>query len=449
MSEGNHTNKSSHHGAGQKDLGKQGPLSHQQDHGNDEHPSMNITGSHGTQLTARRIVLCVSGSVAAYKAIELARLLMRYGGSVKCVMSGAAAQIIRPDYFQWATGNKVITRLTGDLEHVQLADYDKADLIIAYPATANTLGKMANGIDDTAVATVLATGLGSNTPILACPAMHQAMYKSPAVARNVQFLRGRIKFLEPLMSEGKARAAEPEEVLEYVLGMYATESSALRSKKVLMTAGPTIEPIDPIRSVTNTSTGRTGVLLASELVSAGAEVTIIYGPGEVAPPVGAKIITVRTGRQMLAAVRGELQKKFDVIIMAAAAPDYIPEKISKTKIKSNKESLTVKLKRAPKIIDQIRRLQRDTLLVGFKAEANVSINTLVRSARRKLKESDADMIIANDIGTEYQKDTDKNQVFVVDRNTKASSASLPSSGRTSKQEIARFITKEIQKRINP
>src|SRR3990172_94297 len=182
-----------------------------------KHPSLDIVGSDGAELSGKKIVLCVAGSVAAYKSIELARLLMRHGASVTCVASDAATKLIQPAYFKWATGNPVITKLTGNLEHIAVADYKKSDLIIVYPCTANTLGKLASGIDDTPIATVL------------------------------------------------------------------------HGKKVLITAGPTIEYLDPVRVITNQSTGRTGVLLASELISAGAKVTMVYGPGREKPPSGVKL----------------------------------------------------------------------------------------------------------------------------------------------------------------
>src|SRR3990170_4998087 len=181
-----------------------------------KHPSLDIVGSDGAELTGKKIVLCIAGSVAAYKSIELARLLMRHGASVTCVASDAATKLIQPAYFKWATGNPVITKLTGNLEHIAVADYKKSD------------------------------------------------------------------FVSPNMIEGKAKAAEPEDVLEHVLKKFGF-SSVLHGKKVLITAGPTIEYLDPVRVITNQSTGRTGVLLASELISAGAKVTMVYGPGREKP----------------------------------------------------------------------------------------------------------------------------------------------------------------------
>ena len=138
-----------------------------------KHPSLDIVGSDGAELNGKKIVLCVAGSVAAYKSIELARLLMRHGALVTCVASDAATKLIQPAYFKWATGNPVITKLTGNLEHIAVADYKKSDLIIVYPCTANTLGKLASGIDDTPIATVLTVGFGSGIPIVMCLAMHE------------------------------------------------------------------------------------------------------------------------------------------------------------------------------------------------------------------------------------------------------------------------------------
>ena len=405
-----------------------------------DHPSLDIVSSHGVELTGKRIVLCVAGSVAAYKAIELARLLMRHGADVTCVASGAVTKLIQPDYFKWATGNDVITKLTGKLEHIKLADYNQSDLVIVYPATANTLGKLANGIDDTPISTVLTVGFGAKIPILMCLAMHESMYENSAVKKNIEFLKNKIQFLSPQMIEGKAKAPEPEDVLDFVLKKFGF-SSILQNKKVLMTAGPTIEYIDPVRVITNLSSGKTGVLLASELISAGAKVTLIYGPGNQEPPKGTKIINVTTNKEMLDATKKELKKKYDIVIMAAAASDYTPEKPSKSKIKSNKKLLTIRLKKAPKIIDQVKKSQKNVILVGFKAETNLSKSALIKSAKTKLKESNADLIIANDIGTKYQKNPDNNQIIIVDEKNTITS------GWKKKEKIVKIIRKEIEKKI--
>ena len=406
-----------------------------------DHPSLDIVSSYGVELSERKIVLCVAGSVAAYKAIELARLLMRHGADVTCVTSDAVTKLIQPDYFKWATGNEVITKLTGELEHIKLADYNQSDLIIVYPATANTLGKLANGIDDTPISTVLTVGFGSKIPILMCLAMHASMYDNVAVKKNVEFLKNKIEFLTPQIIEGKAKASEPEDVLEYVLRKFGF-SSILKNKKVLMTAGPTIEHIDPIRVITNQSSGKTGVLLASELISSGAKVTLVYGPGIEKPPKGAKTIKISTSKEMFDVVKKEMGKEFDIVIMAAAISDYTPENTRKIKIKSTKNKIKINLKKTPKIIDQIKKYQKNVFLIGFKAETNISKKELIILAKKKMKESSADMIVANDIGSiRYRINPKNNEVLIID------SHKVISSGWVNKEKIAKFIRNEIEQRL--
>ena len=406
-----------------------------------EHPSLDIVESKGTELSGKKIVLCVAGSVAAYKSIELARLLMRHGAKVTCVMSSASTKMIQPDYMKWATGNDVITKLTGKLEHISIADYKRSDLIIVYPATANTLGKLANGIDDTPISTVLTVGFGSKTPILMALAMHASMYENVAVRKNISFLKNKIDLISPNMIEGKAKASEPEEVLDFVLKKFGL-SSKLQGKKILMTAGPTVEQIDPIRAITNQSTGKTGVSLAKELVSAGAKVTFVYGPGNEKPPKGAKIINVVSSNELYNVVKNQLKNKFDIVIMAAAISDYIPKNPSKKKIKSSKTNLSISLKKAPKIINEIKKIQKNILLVGFKAETNVTNTQLIKSAKKKLKESSSDIIIANDIGiSRYKKNPQNNQIIIVD------SKKNIISGWMKKEKIAKIIRKQIELKL--
>ena len=404
------------------------------------HPSLDIVESYGTELTGKKIVLCVAGSVAAYKSIELARLLMRHGANVKCVMSNASTKLIKPDYMKWATGNNVITKLTGNMEHIDLADYKRSDLVIVYPSTANTLGKLATGIDDTPISTILTVAFGSKIPIVMGLAMHRSMYENAAIRKNIAFLEKKVDFVSPNMIEGKAKAPEPEDVLDFILTKFG-QSKILKGKKVLMTAGPTIEKIDPIRIITNHSTGKTGVLLASELVSAGAKVTLVYGPGITEPPKGAKIIPVQTVTDMFNEVKKQMNKKFDIVILAAAASDYIPKNKYSKKIKSTRNSLTIELKKAPKIIDHIKKLQKDVFLIGFKAETDISKKELVVRAKQKLRDSKADMIIANDIGKKYFKDTRYNELLIIDSKT------IVTIGRNKKERIAKLICKNIEKRI--
>ncbi len=405
-----------------------------------EHPSLDIVSSDGTELAGKKIVLCITGSVAAYKSIELARLFMRHGADVVCVASKAATDLIKPSYFKWATGNDVITKLTGGLEHIKVADYKQSDLIVVYPCTANTLGKLAHGIDDTPISTVLSVGFGAKIPIIISLAMHRAMYENPAVTRNIEFLKNKVSFIVPQFVEGKAKAAEPEEVLDFVLKKFGA-SPVFEGRKVLITAGPTVEYIDPIRVITNQSSGKTGVLLAKEFVSYGARVTLIYGPGTELPPKGAKVVRVETSKEMREAVRREMQRKFDLVILAAAVSDYTVEKPNKTKIKSTADRIVVKLDKVPKIINEVKKLQKDVFLVGFKAETNVSKEKLVALSRKKMEESGADMIVANDIGTRYKKNPNQNNVIVVDSKSKLES------GWKDKEKIAKFVANQIKRRF--
>ena len=404
------------------------------------HPSLDIVESNGTELTGKNIVLCVAGSVAAYKSIELARLLMRHGANVKCVMSNASTKLIKPDYMKWATGNNVITKLTGDMEHIKLADYKRSDLLIVYPSTANTLGKLASGIDDTPISTVLTVAFGSKIPIIMGLAMHRSMYENAAVKKNIKFLEKKIDFVSPQMIEGKVKAPEPEDMLTFVLKKFGL-SSKLKGKKILMTAGPTIEKIDSVRVITNQSSGKTGTLLAANLISAGAKVTLVYGPGTENPPNGVKLIKVKSVHEMFSEIKNCLKTKFDIVIMSAAAADYVPKNSSSSKIKSNKNEINVRLVKAPKIIDSIKKIQKDTFLIGFKAETDISKKELISRAKKKLKESKANMIIANDIGKRYKKDSSYNEIIVVDSE---SATHIP---RTKKERLSKIICKNIEKRI--
>ncbi|ABK78121.1 phosphopantothenoylcysteine synthetase/decarboxylase [Cenarchaeum symbiosum A] len=376
--------------------------------------------------------------MAAYKAIELARMLMRHGADVTCVASGAAMKLIRPDYLKWATGNNVITKLTGGLEHIRLADRGGSDMIIVYPATANTLGKLANGIDDTPVSTVLTVALGAGIPIMICLAMHESMYDNAAVRRNIGFLGGKVEFVEPLITEGKAKAPEPADVLGRVLDRFG-RSSALAGARVIIAAGPTIEKIDPVRVITSGSTGRTGVLLAAGMVSAGARVTLVYGPGREQPPAGARHVPVTTHAEMADAVYREVKKGAEIVVMAASVSDYTVRKPSKKKIKSGKGEITLKLSGTPKIIDRIKGIRPGVFLVGFKAEADVSDGELEAAAARKMRESGSDMMIANDVGAAYLRDPDRNRVLVLSQGGKRWSR------RTGKERIAAMIIREIGK----
>ena len=246
------------------------------------HSSKDIIGTRGNLLKNKKIVLCVCGSVAAYKAIDFARLLMRHGANVFPVISHSATMLLHPNYLIWATGNNVVTNLTANMEHIELADYNKSDLIIIYPCTANTIGKFANGIDDTPITSILSVGLGSKIPIFIAPAMHEAMYDNRLVIDNIFKLKKLgINFLEPDISEGKAKIIQPDQALKSIQDFFTKNSKKqkllLSDKNILITSGGTMEYIDPIRVITNLSSGKMGLAIVRECLKQGAKVTHILG----------------------------------------------------------------------------------------------------------------------------------------------------------------------------
>ena len=406
------------------------------------HPSKDIVGSDGSELAGRKIVLCITGSVAAYRAIDLARLLMRRGADVHTVMTeSTAATLLHPEMMKWATGNDVVTKLTGDLEHVMLADYGMSDLIIVYPCTANTIGKMAAGIDDTPVTSVLSVALGSKIPIIIAPAMHEAMYENKFIQQNVDRLLMHITFVEPNMEEGKAKVAEPGQVVGTAIAVLS--KGPLAGRRVLVTAGSTVEHIDPIRVITNTSSGKMGIAIAQEAERMGATVTLIYGHGS--EQANGRAVRVNTSEEMRKAVVSELSsKKYDVAIMAAAVADFTPAKRSDKKIDTRAGRIELPLVATKKIIDEVKKNSRDTFLVAFKADYNIPDSVLIDRAYKNLQESSADIVVANDLGRKgSEAGSDSNQVFIVDKKKKVVHLPLES-----KPAIARKMLELVAKSIN-
>jgi phosphopantothenoylcysteine decarboxylase/phosphopantothenate--cysteine ligase len=408
------------------------------------HPSKDILGRRGKQLEGKKIVLCITGSVAAYRAIDLARLLMRHSADVHAVMTeSTASMLLNPEIMKWATGNDVVTRLTGNLEHIILADYGMSDLIIVYPCTANTLGKVAAGIDDTPVTSILSVALGSKIPIIVAPAMHEAMYENIFVQQNVSKLKEHMVFIEPKIEGGKAKVADPEHLLNATISVFSNKVP-LSGKRVLVTAGSTIEYIDPIRVITNLSSGKMGVAIAQEAQRMGATVTLVYGHGTLSPETG-RIVRVNTAEEMYKAVVSELSsKRHDIAVMAAAVADFAPAKRSDKKIDTKLGKMELSLVATRKIIDKVKNNSKDTFLVAFKADYCVSESVLIEKAYRKLKECDADIIVANDLGRKgSEPGSDKNEVFIVDRDKKI--VHLPPA---SKAQVARRLLELVAEFVN-
>ena len=408
------------------------------------HPSKDILGRRGKQLEGKKIVLCITGSVAAYRAIDLARLLMRHSADVHAVMTeSTASMLLNPEIMKWATGNDVVTRLTGNLEHIILADYGMSDLIIVYPCTANTLGKVAAGIDDTPVTSILSVALGSKIPIIVAPAMHEAMYENIFVQQNVSKLKEHMVFIEPKIEGGKAKVADPEHILNATISVFSNKAP-LSGKRVLVTAGSTIEYIDPIRVITNLSSGKMGVAIAQEAQRMGATVTLVYGHGTLSPETG-RIVRVNTAEEMYKVVVSELSsKRHDIAVMAAAVADFAPAKRSDKKIDTKLGKMELSLVATRKIIDEVKNNSKDTFLVAFKADYCVSESVLIEKAYRKLKECDADIIVANDLGRKgSEPGSDKNEVFIVDRDKKI--VHLPPE---SKAQVARRLLELVAEFVN-
>ncbi len=352
-----------------------------------------IRGRKSRRLEGKLIVLAVTGSIAAVECVKLARELARRGAEVIAVMSRAARKIIHPYALEFATGRKVITEISGAVEHVEYLGVDgKADLLLIAPATANTISKIARGIDDTPVTTFASTALGSGKPVIVVPAMHEAMMRNKAVLESVERLIDLgIEFVQPKFEEGKAKFPDVETICLHVeRALYPKE---FRRWRVVVTSGPTYEMLDPIRFISNRSSGLMGREIALEFWRRGAEVVLITSkPSGLALP-NFKEVRVWSVRDMLKAALNEVEK-CDVFVSAAAASDFIVDK-SEKKIKTTDE-LTLKLKASPKIIREVRKVF-DGYIIGFKAETGVSEEELVEIAREKMSCDSLNMVVANDV----------------------------------------------------
>src|SRR5918993_2024764 len=279
----------------------------------DLHPSKDIKCTLGNELDGKRVVICITASVACYKAIDLIRIMIRHGAEVFVVISKAVEKFMNKEYFLWASGNSVISELSGELEHVRLANYQTSDLIIVYPCTANTIGKFANGIDDTPVTSVLSIALGAEVPILIAPAMHDAMYQNMIIKQNIQYLENiGISFMNPILEEDKAKIATVESVFLRSVELVKNQISKcgnknavsndqvdwnfckgsidkslslndsqmrsfMKNRKILISTGSTIEHIDPIRIISNTSSGKMGYFLLKKAIDLELDITVVKG----------------------------------------------------------------------------------------------------------------------------------------------------------------------------
>ncbi len=369
-------------------------------------------------LVNRKILLCVSGGIAVYKAVALVSKLSQAGAAVKVIMTESARQFVQPLSFQVMSRNDVYfdtfdEKDSSVIAHIDLADW--ADLIIVAPATANVIGKLANGIGDDMVTTTL---LAATAPIWVAPAMNVHMYDHPAVKRNIQQLHeDGVQFIEP--SEGflacgyvgKGRLEEPEKIVELVSDHF-TRPKALAGKKVVVTAGPTRERIDPVRFLTNFSSGKMGYAMARAAAEMGAETILISGPVSLQVPKGVKRISVESAEDMLNAVKTEYPDA-DIVIKTAAVADYRPIHAHSQKMKKQAGGSTIELERTVDILQTLGQEKTHQILIGFAAETN----DVAHYAKDKLARKNADYIIANDVseaGSGFE--SDSNRVTVYGRN---------------------------------
>lgn len=368
---------------------------------------LSISGTAGDSLRNKTVVVAVSGSIAAVRVVDLVRDLIRRGADVHCVMSGAAQQILHPYALEYASANPVITEITGRVEHVEFCGLEGiSDLLLIAPATANTIGKIACGIDDTPITTFATTAIGSGKPVMVVPAMHEAMYRHPAVVRNLEALREMgVSIVDPRMEEAKAKIAENSRIVLLVERLIGPGD--LRSRRILVTSGATAERVDPIRILTNRASGKTGVELALEAYRRGAEVAIIHRSRQDLP---FREIYAETAAEMLDVAMLELSRGYDAMISAAAIGDYTLD-AQDSKIKSGGE-MVLELRPTAKVVRSVRAAFPDLTIVGFKAETNVSDDELVRIARDSMAAAGLDLVVANDIGSGGM-GTEDNRVLIV------------------------------------
>lgn len=397
------------------------------------HPTLRVKGAKSHSLLGKKVVLGVTGSVAAVRAFELARELIRHGADVYSVMSRAATEIIHPYTLHYATGHDVITKLMGDIEHVEFLGMEgSADLFIIAPCTANTLNKIAAGVSDTPVTIFATTAFGSGIPIVIVPAMHESMYNSPVITANLEKLRRLgVTVLGPKIQEGLAKIVSTKETILSVEHILSPKN--LSGKRVLVTGGPTLEPIDPIRVLTNRSSGRTGIELAKEAYKQGAEVTLVHS--KELNMMGIKELRIETAREMIEVCMTELRNGYDALISSAAISDFAVDQ-SDVKIASGKD-LHLHFRPIRKLIEEARNEYPELVIVGFKAETNVTNEELMRRSREKMARYDLEMVVANDIG-KGGIGTAENDVYILRKDSNE-----PKHVKGAKRIIAEEIVNEL------
>ncbi|MBI1822058.1 MAG: bifunctional phosphopantothenoylcysteine decarboxylase/phosphopantothenate--cysteine ligase CoaBC [Nitrospirae bacterium] len=391
-------------------------------------------------LKNKHIILGVTGSIAAYKALSLLRQLKSTGASVTVVMTESAQKFVTPLSFQILSGQKVHTDIfppSFEMSHITLAD--QVDLIVVAPATANCLAKMASGLADDLLSALI---LASSAPVILVPAMDGEMWTKPVTRDNVtSLLKQGFQFIWPekgLLASGKfgeGRFAS-EAVILNEIELFFNKKSDLASKKVCITSGPTLEPIDPVRFISNRSSGKMGFALAQEALNRGARVTLISGPTALETPTGIEAIFVETGEQMAEAV-SKVFPTADIVIMAAAVADFKVDHPSTVKIKKSQEKMALKLVKTRDILAELGKSKAKQILVGFAAETE----SFDEAPLKKLKEKNLDLIVANNVtlkGAEFGSDT--NIVVFFDREGKKDQFPLLSKKKVAENIFDKILT---------
>ncbi|WP_459195021.1 bifunctional phosphopantothenoylcysteine decarboxylase/phosphopantothenate--cysteine ligase CoaBC [Halosimplex sp. J119] len=342
-------------------------------------------------LDGVNVALGVTGSIAAVKTVELAHELRRRGASVRAVTTGAAEGIVHPWALEFATDEPVVTEITGAVEHVELCGREGwADVFLIAPATANTVGKIAAAVDDTPVTTCATTALGAGVPVVVAPAMHEPMYDHPGVLEAIDRVESwGVEFVDPRVEEGKAKIAT-EDAIALATARAATPDP-LSGRHVVVTSGATTESIDPIRTLSNRASGKTGRAVARACYVRGADVTLVYD-GEDVPY--ATVESVESAAEMCEATLDAVADA-DALVSAAAISDYTVER-RPSKIRSGQESLTLELEPTPKLVDSVREARPDLPIVGFKAETDGDDEDVVAAAQNLLDRAEMAFVVGND-----------------------------------------------------
>jgi phosphopantothenoylcysteine decarboxylase/phosphopantothenate--cysteine ligase len=387
-----------------------------------------------------KILLGIGGGIAAYKSAELARLLMQDGHEVQAVMTRAAEEFVRPLTFAALTGRKVLTDLfaiESAIEHIAVAE--EHDLLVIAPATADLMAKLAHGLADDFLSTLY---LAFTRAVVIAPAMNVNMLRHPATEANLETLRRRgHRIVEPASGylacgmTGPGRLAEPADIVAAVQ-MEIRRQSDLEGETILITAGPTQEPLDPVRYVSNRSSGKMGYALAEAAAARGARVTLISGPVHLAPPRAVELVSVRTALEMRQQVFEHLPQA-GIVIKAAAVADFHLSRVPDQKVKKTAARISLELDPTPDILAELGRKKGDRLLIGFAAETQ----NLVQEARRKLESKNCDMVVGNLVGgSDTAFESDHNEVILA--LSTGETISLP---RSSKREVADRIFDEALK----